>query len=65
MLVAAASAFTFTAYHTTALSKNCCLQVKVEQTDKQLQEMHESKSKGQKAKQKHQVYIYMYGSQAL
>jgi len=31
------------------------LQVKVEQTDKQLQEMQDSKSKGQKTKQKHQV----------
>lgn len=32
------------------------LQVKVEQTDKQLQEMQDAKSKGQKAKQKQQVY---------
>ena len=56
MLVAS----TFTAYHATALSKSCCLQVKVEQTDKQLQEMHESKSKGQKAKQKHQVPITFF-----
>ena len=41
------------------------LQVKVEQTDKQLQEMQDSKSKGQKTKQKHQVSTELEYQQAI
>jgi len=41
------------------------LQVKVEQTDKQLQEMQDSKSKGQKTKQKHQVSTELGYQQAI